>query len=88
MAVYRSDFTTLPVISHVIEIRQGKPKLSKVVKTVVANWDRLIADHDFAREHRKRLRISNVVVSAFPRLRLRTAASRRFNSQINAACLI
>jgi putative transposase len=61
---------------------------SKAVKTVVENWDRLTAYYDFPREHWKHLRTSNVVESPFSRVRLRTAASRRFKSQVNATCLI
>jgi transposase-like protein len=60
----------------------------KAVKTVVENWDRLTAYYDFPREHWKHLRTSNVVESPFSRVRLRTAASRRFKSQVNATCLI
>ena len=36
----------------------------------------------------KHLRTSNVVESPFSRVRLRTEASRRFKSQVNATCLI
>jgi putative transposase len=61
---------------------------SKAVKTVVENWDRLTTYYDFPREHWKHLRTSNVVESPFSRVRLRTAASRRFKSQVNATCLI
>lgn len=60
----------------------------KAVKTVVDHWDRLTTYYDFPREHWKHLRTSNVVESPFSRVRLRTAASRRFKSQINATCLI
>ena len=55
---------------------------------MVENWDRLTAYYDFSREHWKHLRTSNVVESPFSRVRLRTAASRRFKSQVNATCLI
>jgi putative transposase len=61
---------------------------SKAVKTVVENWERLTTYYDFPREHWKHLRTSNVVESPFSRVRLRTAASRRFKSQSNATCLI
>lgn len=61
---------------------------SKAIKTVVENWDRLTTYYDFPREHWKHLRTSNVVESPFSRVRLRTAASRRFKSQLNATCLI
>lgn len=61
---------------------------SKAVKTVVQNWDRLTTYYDFPRAHWKHLRTSNVVESPFSRVRLRTAASRRFKSQVNATCLI
>jgi putative transposase len=61
---------------------------SKAVKTVVENWDRLTTYYDFPCEHWKHLRTSNVVESPFSRVRLRTAASRRFKSQVNATCLI
>ena len=61
---------------------------SKAVKTVVENWERLTTYYDFPREHWKHLRTSNVVESPFSRVRLRTAASRRFKSQVNATCLI
>jgi len=44
--------------------------------------------YDFPREHWKHLRTSNVVESPYSRVRLRTAASRRFKSQVNATCLI
>lgn len=60
----------------------------KAVKTVVQNWERLTTYYDFPREHWKHLRTSNVVESPFSRVRLRTAASRRFKSQVNATCLI
>jgi len=60
----------------------------KAVKTVVDHWDRLTTYYDFPREHWKHLRTSNVVESPFSRVRLRTAASRRFKSRINATCLI
>lgn len=60
----------------------------KAVKTVVENWDRLTSYYDFPREHWKHLRTSNVVESPFSRVRLRTAACRRFKSQVNATCLI
>jgi transposase-like protein len=60
----------------------------KAVKTVVENWDRLTAYYDFPREHWKHLRTSNVVESPFSRVRLRTEASRRFKSQVNATYLI
>jgi putative transposase len=60
----------------------------KAVKTVVENWDRLTTYYNFPREHWKHLRTSNVVESPFSRVRLRTAASRRFKSQVNATCLI
>jgi transposase-like protein len=60
----------------------------KGVKTVVENWERLTTYYDFPREHWKHLRTSNVVESPFSRVRLRTTASRRFKSQINATCLI
>ena len=61
----------------------------KAVKTGVENWDfRLTAYYDFPREHWKHLRTSNVVESPFSRVRLRTTASRRFKSQVNATCLI
>ena len=60
----------------------------KAVKTVVENWERLTTDYDFPREDWKHLRTSNVVESPFSRVRLRTTASRRFKSQINATCLI
>jgi putative transposase len=61
---------------------------AKAVKTVVENWERLTNYYDFPREHWKPLRTSNVVESPFSRVRLRTTASRRFKSQINATCLI
>src|SRR5574341_691884 len=60
----------------------------KAVRTVVENWERLTRYYDFPREHWKHLRTSNVVESPFSRVRLRTAASRRFKSQVNATCLI
>jgi putative transposase len=60
----------------------------KALKTVVENWDRLTTYYDFPREHWKHLRTSNVVESPFSRVRLRTTASRRFKSQVNATCLI
>jgi transposase-like protein len=60
----------------------------KAVKTVVDNWERLTTYYNFPREHWKHLRTSNVVESPFSRVRLRTAASRRFKSQANATCLI
>jgi transposase-like protein len=61
---------------------------AKAVKTVVENWERLTTYYDYPREHWKHLRTSNVVESPFSRVRLRTAASRRFKSQTNATYLI
>lgn len=61
---------------------------AKAVKTVVENWDKLTRYYDFPLEHWKHLRTSNVVESPFSRVRLRTAASRRFKSQVNATCLV
>jgi len=61
---------------------------SKAVQSVVRNWERLTTYYDFPREHWKHLRTSNVVESPFSRVRLRTGASRRFKSQLNATCLI
>jgi len=60
----------------------------KTIKTVVENWERLTTYYDYPREHWKHLRTSNVVESPFSRVRLRTEASRRFKTQINATCLI
>src|SRR5882762_9210404 len=60
----------------------------QAVKTVVENWERLTQYYDFPRAHWKHLRTSNVVESPFSRVRLRTTASRRFKSQVNATCLI
>jgi putative transposase len=60
----------------------------KAVRSVVENWDRLTRYYDFPHEHWKHLRTSNIVESPFSRVRLRTAASRRFKSQVNATCLI
>lgn len=60
----------------------------KAVRSVVDNWSRLTAYYDFPAEHWKHLRTSNIVESPFSRVRLRTAASRRFKSQTNATCLI
>jgi len=62
--------------------------IPKTIKTVVENWERLTTYYDYPREHWKHLRTSNVVESPFSRVRLRTAASRRFKSQLNATCLI
>jgi transposase-like protein len=61
---------------------------AKAVKTVVDHWAKLTTYYDFPREHWKHLRTSNVVESPFSRVRLRTAASRRFKSQVNATCLV
>ncbi len=63
-------------------------KNSKAVESVARNWERLTTYYDFPREHWKHLRTSNVVESPFARVRLRTGASRRFKSQVNATCLI
>lgn len=60
----------------------------KAVRSVVDNWERLTAYYDFPPEHWIHLRTSNIVESPFSRVRLRTAASRRFKSQTNATCLI
>lgn len=60
----------------------------KTIKTVVENWEPLTTYYDYPREHWKHPRTSNIVESPFSRVRLRTAASRRFKSQINATCLI
>lgn len=60
----------------------------KTIKTVVENWEPLTSYYDYPREHWKHLRTSNIVESPFSRVRLRTAASRRFKSQLNATCLI
>lgn len=61
---------------------------SKAVQSVVRHWDRLTTYYDYPREHWKHLRTSNVIESPFSSVRLRTGASRRFKSQVNATCLI
>lgn len=61
---------------------------AKAVRSVTDNWERLTAYYDFPEEHWKHLRTSNIVESPFSRVRLRTAASRRFKSRTNATCLI
>lgn len=61
---------------------------AKAVRSVADNWERLTAYYDFPEEHWKHLRTSNIVESPFSRVRLRTAASRRFKSRTNATCLI
>ncbi len=60
----------------------------KAVRTIAENWDRLTQYYAFPREHWKHVRTSNIVESPFSRVRLRTGASRRFKSSINATCLI
>lgn len=60
----------------------------KAVRTVVENWERLTQYYHFPQEHWKHLRTSNIVESPFSRVRLRTGASRRFKSSVNATCLI
>ncbi len=70
------------------KFEEGFGHNAKAVRSVVQNWDRLTRYYDFPREHWKHLRTSNVVESPFSRVRLRTAASRRFKSQVNATCLI
>src|SRR5262245_9971268 len=70
------------------EFEQACRHNPKAVKTVVENWERLTTYYDFPREHWKHLRTSNIVESPFSRVRLRTAASRRFKSLVNATCLI
>jgi len=60
----------------------------KAVRTVVEHWERLTHYYHFPREHWKHLRTSNIVESPFSRVRLRTGASRRFKSSVNATCLI
>ena len=60
----------------------------KAVKTVVENWERLTTYYDFPREHWKHLQDIQRGGIAFLAGRLRTAASRRFKSQLNATCLI
>jgi transposase-like protein len=59
--------------------RESKASWAEVLRQVVENWERLTTYYDFPREHWKHLRTSNVVESPFSRVRLRTAASRRFN---------
>jgi len=63
-------------------------KYDKAVECLTKDRDVLLTFYDFPAEHWKHLRTSNVVESPFSRVRLRTTASRRFKSQINATCLI
>jgi transposase-like protein len=55
---------------------------------VAENWERLTRYYDFPHEHWAHLRTSNAAESPFSRVRLRTAASGHFKSQVNATCLI
>lgn len=75
-------------LQHRKKFEQAFRHNPKAVRSVVENWERLTSYYDFPREHWKHLRTSNVVESPFSRVRLRTAAARRFKSQVNATCLI
>ena len=69
-------------------IESYEVKYDKAAECLRKDRDTLLAFYDFPAEHWKHLRTSNVVESPFSRVRLRTTASRRFKSQVNATCLI
>ena len=71
-----------------MSFEQALRRNPKEVKTAVENFDRLTRYYDFSCEHWKHLGTSKLVESPFSQARLRTAASRPFKSQANAACLI
>jgi putative transposase len=58
-----------------------KPKYSKAVESLTANWDRLVTFFDFPAAHWKHLRTTNVIESPFASVRLRERATRGAGSR-------
>lgn len=61
---------------------------AEVGRQLDRDWERLITFYRFPREHWKHLRTTNPVESPFARVRLRTAAAKRFRKVENATAVI
>lgn len=57
-------------------------------KTLLRDWDRMVAFYQFPKEHWKHLWTTNVVESPFAALRLRTDAAKRYRKVENATAVI
>ena len=53
----------------------------KAVESLTANWERLLSFFDFPAEHRKPLRTTNVIESAFATVRLRERVTKGAGSR-------
>ena len=58
-----------------------RPKYSKAVESLTANWDRLVTFFEFPAEHWKHLRTTNVIESPFATVRLRERATKGAGSR-------
>ena len=60
----------------------------KAVETLGRDWERMVTFYRFPKDHWIHLRTTNVVVSPFSAVRLRTDAARRYKKVANAEALI
>ncbi len=63
-------------------------KYTKAVGKFLSDWDRMTIFSSFPKEHRVRMRTTNVVESPFSSVRLRTDAAKRFKKIQNTTAMI
>jgi putative transposase len=63
-------------------VAEYQAKYPKAVKSLTANWERLVTFFAFPAEHWKHLRTTNVIESAFATVRLRERATKGAGSRI------
>ncbi len=59
-------------------VRKYRKTESKAVMTLLREWERMVTCYAFPQEHWRDLRTTNIVVSPFDSMQLRTTASRRY----------
>jgi putative transposase len=69
-------------------VQRRRPLAPKAVEWLLADWERLVTFYQSPREHWRHLRTTNVVVSPFAAIRLRTTAAKRFKKGDSATAII
>jgi len=59
-------------------VRTYRKTEGKAVETLLRDWERMVTFYTFPQEHWRHLRTTNIVVSPFDSMQLRTSASRRY----------
>lgn len=69
-------------------VRKYRTTEVKAVETLLRNWERMVTFYGFPREHWRHLRTTNIVISPFDSVQLRTNSSRRYKRIEGAKALI